>query len=322
MRSLNLDQLKALDEVVRLGSFSAAARKLNLSQPAVSLQIRELEGRVGVRLVERMGKRAFATEAGRALIEHGARLASEADRALATMRRHREGWLGRVRVGTSFVILNYLLPPILKRLRREHPDLEIGISLGSSAQKMEQLLRNEIDLGVVALPVTDPHLAVTVLRHDNMMAVLPPRAAAPVRLKPADFRHWPLILDAPGSRMGRIVREWFAADAAAPRPAMEIGDIHAIKTLVAAGVGASVLPMDALGFEARRGEVLIRPLTPPARYSIGLVQRRDKPDEPALAVMRAALLTLGEARPTGGASGEAKLRPQARLLAERPGPAR
>ena len=66
MRSLNLDQLRALGEVVRLGSFSAAARKLNLSQPAVSLQIRELESRVGVRLVERMGKRAYATEAGRA----------------------------------------------------------------------------------------------------------------------------------------------------------------------------------------------------------------------------------------------------------------
>ena len=308
MRSLNLDQLRALDEVVRLGSFSAAARKLNLSQPAVSLQIRELEGRVGVRLVERMGKRAYATEAGRVLIEHGGRIAAEAERALVNMRRHREGWLGRVRIGTSFVILNYLLPPILKRLREAHPDLEIGVSLGSSAQKVEQLLRNEIDLGIVALPVNDPHLAVTVLRHDRMVGVLPPKASAPKRLKPADFARWPLILDAPGSRMGRIVRDWLAAGEGAPRPAMEIGDIHAIKTLVAAGVGASILPMDALGFEAKRGEIAIRPLAPPARYSIGLVQRRDKPDDPALALTRAALMTLGDARPRSRASGEAKLR--------------
>lgn len=305
MRSLNLDHLRALDDVVRLGSFSAAARKLNLSQPAVSLQIRELESRVGVRLVERMGKRAFATEAGRALIEHGARITAEAERALVTMRRHREGWLGRVRIGTSFVILNYLLPPILKRVRHEHPDLEIGISLGSSAQKVEQLLRNEIDLGVVALPVANPHLEVTVLRHDRMMAALPLRAKAPARLRPADFARWPLILDSPGSRMSRIVRDWFAAAENAPRPAMEVGDIHAIKTLVAAGVGASVLPMDALGFEARRGELQVRPLLPPARYSIGLVQRRDKPADPAFTIMRAALLTLGGAAPAGGTSGEA-----------------
>jgi len=296
MRSLNLDQLKALGEVVRLGSFSAAARRLNLSQPAVSLQVRELEGRVGVRLVERMGKRAFATEAGRALIEHGGRIADEAERALVTMRRHREGWLGRVRIGTSFVILNYLLPPILKRLRATHPELELGISLGSSAQKAEQLLRNEIDLAILALPVTDPHLVVTVLREERMMGVLPPHAAAkaPKRLCAADFARWPLILDAPGSRMGRIVRDWLAADEGAPRPAMEIGDIHAIKTLVAAGVGASILPLDALEHEARKGEVVLRPLVPPVHYTIGLAQRRDKPDEPALAITRTALLELAD----------------------------
>jgi DNA-binding transcriptional LysR family regulator len=296
MRSLNLDQLRALGEVVRLGNFSAAARKLNLSQPAVSLQIRELEGRVGVRLVERMGKRAYATEAGRALIEHGGRIAEEAERALVTMRRHREGWLGRVRIGTSFVILNYLLPPILKRLRAEHPDLELGISLGSSAQKMEQLLRNEIDLAILALPANDPHLTVSVLRDEHMMGVLPPgeAARAPKRLKAADFARWPLILDAPGSRMGRIVRDWLAADDRSPRPAMEIGDIHAIKTLVASGVGASILPLNALAHEAKRGEVALRPLSPPVHYTIGLAQRRDKPDEPALVLTRAALLGLAE----------------------------
>src|SRR5262249_10457056 len=163
--------------------------------------------------------------------------------------------LGRVRIGTSFVILNYLLPPILKRLRAEHPDLEIGVSLGSSAQKVEQLLRNEVDLAIVALPVSDPHLDVVPLREDQMVAALPPKAA--------DFARWPLILDTPGSRMARIVRDWLAAGEGAPRPAMEIGDIHAIKTLVAAGVGASILPLDALAFEARPGEIAIRPLVPP-----------------------------------------------------------
>ncbi|MCW5771742.1 MAG: LysR family transcriptional regulator [Rhodospirillaceae bacterium] len=298
MRSLNLDQLRALAEVVRLGSFSAAARRLNLSQPAVSLQLRELEARAGVRLVERLGKRAFATPAGQALIEHAERLGAEADAALATMRRHREGGLGRVRIGTSFVILNYLLPPILKRLRGAHPDLELGIFLGSSAAMTERLLRNEIDIGILTLPVADPHLAVTELKRDRMMAVLPPQAAAPRRLAPADFARWPLILDAPGSRMGRIVRDWLAADPAAPRPAMEIGDIHAIKTLVGAGLGASILPMDALGFETRMGEVALRPLAPPIGIAIGLVHRRDKPDEPALRIVKEAVMALRQ-RKTG-----------------------
>ena len=94
MRSLNPDHLRALTEVVAQGSFTRAAKRLNLAQPTVSLQIRELEMRLGVRLVDRMGKRAFATAAGRELIEHAQRIAHESERLLAAMRRHRDGWLG------------------------------------------------------------------------------------------------------------------------------------------------------------------------------------------------------------------------------------
>jgi len=220
--------------------------------------------------------------------------------------------------------LNYLLPPILKRLRATHPDLELGISLGSSAQKMEQLLRNEIDLAILALPVADPHLVVTVLREERMMGVLSPREAAraPKRLNAADFARWPLILDAPGSRMGRIVRDWLAADEKAPRPAMEIGDIHAIKTLVAAGVGASILPLEALRQEARKGEVALRPLGPPVHYTIGLAQRRDKPDEPALAVTRAALMGLAEKKRKAQGTTGAEPGPGRRQEKPHPDPAR
>ena len=81
MRSLNLDQLRALTEVAALGSFSAAARRLNLTQPAISLQIRELEARWGLRLIERLGKKTQATAPGLQLIEHARRIASECEAA-------------------------------------------------------------------------------------------------------------------------------------------------------------------------------------------------------------------------------------------------
>ena len=83
MRSVNPDHLRALAEVVAQGSFTRAAKRLNLAQPTISLQIRELETRLGVRLVDRLGKRAFATAAGRELIEHAQRIAQETDRLLA-----------------------------------------------------------------------------------------------------------------------------------------------------------------------------------------------------------------------------------------------
>src|ERR1700730_17251457 len=100
MRSLNLDQLRALTEVAALGSFSAAARRLNLTQPAVSLQIRELESRWGLQLIARLGRKAGATAPGRELLEHARRIARECEAAESAMRRLRDGWLGRVHIGT------------------------------------------------------------------------------------------------------------------------------------------------------------------------------------------------------------------------------
>jgi DNA-binding transcriptional LysR family regulator len=101
VRGLNFDQLRTLLEVVEQGSFSAAARRLNLTQPAISLQIRELERRFGVRLIERLGKQAHATVPGRELVEAARRILRECDHADAAMRRFREGWTGRVHVGMT-----------------------------------------------------------------------------------------------------------------------------------------------------------------------------------------------------------------------------
>jgi DNA-binding transcriptional LysR family regulator len=81
MRSLNLDQLNALAAVVEAGGFTAAARRLNLSQSTVSTQIGELEQRLGVRLVERLGRKAFATAVGREVLEHATRIAQEVERS-------------------------------------------------------------------------------------------------------------------------------------------------------------------------------------------------------------------------------------------------
>jgi len=210
MRRLNLDQLHALVEVVRLGSFSAAARGLNLSQPAVSLQIRELEQRLGLELVERLGKQAYATAAGAELIERAARIAREVDDAEDAMRRHRDGWLGRVRIGTGAAIVTYLLPPLLRTLRRAHPDIEIVINSGTTERIVERLARNEVDIGLVTLPVHDRTLVVQPLREDAMLAVLPPsERGAPATMDAAGLARYPVILDAVGAQMHALARDWF-----------------------------------------------------------------------------------------------------------------
>jgi DNA-binding transcriptional LysR family regulator len=127
MRGLNLDQLRAFVELIERGSFTAAARELNLTQPAVTHQVQELERRFKVTLVERFGKHVYLTQAGEKLIEHARCLLEEEARTQLMMRRFSDGWLGRVRVGTSMTILMYLLPPILRQLKTDHPQLEISL---------------------------------------------------------------------------------------------------------------------------------------------------------------------------------------------------
>src|SRR5215510_5790126 len=294
MRNLNLDQLQALTEVVALGSFSAAAGKLRLTQPAVSLQIRELEKRLGVRLVERMGKRAYATPAGEELIAHARRLAQEAEQALAAMRRHREGRLGRARLGTSVAVCTYLLPPVLARLRREQPDLEVAITVGTTEHVISRILANEIDIGIVTTPVKEqPTLEIEPIREDPMMAFFPggerrlPQHATPQYLASRD-----LILSQRSSQTYKVIDTWFHAAGVELKPIMELGNTEAIKTLVAAGIGASILPVERKQGTLVYGSTQVRPVKPQLMRQLAIVMRRDKPLETALRIVHAALLTL------------------------------
>lgn len=296
MRNLNLDQLQALREVVALGSFSAAAQNLHLTQPAVSLQIRELEKRLGVQLVERMGKRAYATAAGEELIAHARRLAQEAEQALAAMRRHREGWLGRSRLGTSVAVCTYLLPPVLAKLRRAHPDLEVVITVGTTENVVSRILANELDIGVVTMPVKEhPAIEVEPIREDPMMAFFRggerglPKHATPQYLAGRD-----LILNQRLSQTYRIIAHWFETAGIELKPIMELGNTEAIKTLVAAGVGVGVLPVERKQGILVYGKTQVRPLKPVLMRRLGIVRHREKPLERAMKIVYEALHMLSK----------------------------
>src|SRR5499433_3592591 len=192
MRSLNLDQLRAFVEVVERGSFTAAARELNLTQPAVTHQVQELERRFQVTLVERFGKRAYLTEAGEKLIEHARTLLDADSRTQVMMRRFGDGWLGRVRVGTSMTVLMYLLPPILRQLKTDHPQLEINLKAGLTATTLQMLKTNALDLGLCAIPIEDPAFETVPLFTDELVAILPAQSQrVPKKVTPAFLSQCP-----------------------------------------------------------------------------------------------------------------------------------
>ena len=248
MRGLNLDQLRALVEVIERGSFTAAARELNLTQPAVTHQVQELERRFKVTLVERSGKHVYLTQAGEKLIEHARCLLEEEARTQLMMRRFSDGWLGRVRVGTSMTILMYLLPPILRQLKTDYPQLEINLKAGLTATTLQLLKANALDLGLCAIPVADPAFETVPLFKDELVAILPAELeGVPDKVTPAFLSQCPLILGNEESALRRMVTNWLALAGPPPRPLMEFDNVETIKSVVAVGLGASIVPSLSLG---------------------------------------------------------------------------
>src|SRR5258708_19588274 len=171
MSRLSLDHLQTFAHAIELGSFSAAAQRLELSQPAISLQMKQLEGRLGLRLIARLGRRRSATAAGEELLTHARRIDGTVSAALEAMNRHAKGTAGRVRLGTGATACIYFLPPILRSLRNRFPDLDIVVSTGNTLGVLKSIEENSLDLGLVTLPASGRMFDVRGVLNDEFSAI-------------------------------------------------------------------------------------------------------------------------------------------------------
>ncbi len=264
--------MRTLAATLEAGSITAAARMLNLTQPAVSQQLRELERSLGVRLIERAGGKAIATAAGQAVLAHAIRAQAAVEDAVATASSYRDGGIGRVRLGTGATACIHVLPPVLAALKRRMPGLDIVIATGNSTDILRRVEVGELDAGLVTVPtMIGRTLNVTRLMPDPLVALIPdtinPGTAA---LGPAQLARLPLILYEPGGRTRAIVDGWFRRAGLAPKPVMELGSVEAIKVLVASGLGATILPSLAMGDSVRGASA--RRLRP----ALAIALRREK----------------------------------------------
>lgn len=275
MRRLSLDQVETFLAVLAHGSFSAAARKVNLSQPAVSHQIRELETRLGVRLIDRVGKQAYPTEAGREFVPIAERLLAEADAAALTMRRHQDDYVGTVRVGTANNVVVWILPEIIRKLRADHPRLDVAISTDWTGPIVEGIVADRIDVALVTLPVPAGRpVDVEPWRDEDSYALFPADRAPPEGpVTPEAVINEPLILPKRPGAVRRLVDAWFETAGLTPKPIIELSNSEAIKAMVAAGIGATVLPGEH-GEHHGHGRLVARPLDPPATRKLAIVTRR------------------------------------------------
>jgi DNA-binding transcriptional LysR family regulator len=292
MRSVNLDHFAAFAAVAELRSFSLAAERLKLTQPAVSTQVRLLERRLGGRLFERIGRSVEPTSAGSALVPHVQCIDEAVKASLEAVADHSGGVAGRIRIGTGGTACIHLLPPALRALRRGFPLVEIIVRTGNTPEILNELQQNVLDVAVVTLPAPGRMFATEPLVDDEIVAVFPPDLAAPVAVTAAALARLNVLLYEPGGNARRVIDAWFARAGVGLKPVMELGNVEAIKQLVAAGLGCGLVPRLAAAGDPASGGLAVRSLDPVLHRRIGLVLRRDKVPDRALREVIAALRRL------------------------------
>jgi DNA-binding transcriptional LysR family regulator len=282
MREILLHRIETFTEVVEQQSFSAAAKRLGLTQPAVSIQIRELEKQLGVQLLTRAGRRSVPTSAGAEFLKHAQNITGAVVAALDGMSHYSERTTARLRLGMD-PSAGFLMPPLFWReLRSRQPELDIQVHSWDTSTIIQGLYNKQLDLGIINLPPTGTTLDVRSVMQDELLLIgAEGDTRLPEKLTATALAELPLLSYQPGGEMVGIVQGWFSRKGERFTPLMEIGDIDAIKQLVTSGLGYALLPSRAISRE-ERASFTLRRLAPRLYRKLALVVRDDEELHPSL----------------------------------------
>lgn len=274
--SIHLQQLTYLREVERAGTFTEAARRLHVSQPALSQSLAELERRVGLPLFEARGRRRELTEVGREAVRFASEVLGRTAEFRAWVESYREGGAGTLTVGMIDAASLYALPDAVREFRDAHPEVRLQLIVDTSSALVERLQRYELDLAFVVAPVTGEFDAVEVGRE-------PLHIYAPTGdERPVEEADW--VLYPAGSHTRQQIDEGLARLGVVPRVTLESHNPQVLRQMVELGFGWSVLPPAVAGDgpRLRQGrQVAVRTL-------LGLRRQGAVPDPRAEAFLGAA----------------------------------
>jgi DNA-binding transcriptional LysR family regulator len=254
---MNLHQLRVFCEVANSRSFTAAAAKVHLTQPAATWQMKRLEEAYDLQFLERAGKRVSLTEEGKVLFDFAGRilrLVGEAEEALADLRGLP---LGMLRIDATYICGDYYLPALLEALHRRHPGIRFQIGIGNSSQVIENTLAQKNDIGICAQDPAHPKLEAHRIMSDLLVGVVgrthpfARRRAIGVR----ELAGQPLILREKGSSPRGVVDEMLGRHRVVPTVIMESASTSAIKRFVANGVGMAILSQEVVRKELQDGSL-------------------------------------------------------------------
>lgn len=257
---MDLRQLEYFVRVAELGSFSRAALALDVAQPALSRQVRLLEVELRQNLLQRHGRGAAPTEAGRVMLEHARGILHQVGRARDELARLRGSLAGRVTLGLPPSVARALAVPLVRAFSRQLPEAQLSIAEALSTNMQEQVASGRLDLAVLynARPV--PGLEVEPLAVDELVLVQRARRGAPAPITLQALSRLPLVIPSRPNAIRMHVENQLAAVGARPRVALEIDGVAAILDLVADGAGSAVLSRHALAGVAKPGAFGLHPI--------------------------------------------------------------
>lgn len=278
MKNVSLKQLRYFEALTRHGHFGRAAEVCAVSQPALSVQIRDLELAFGAPLFERGARQVRATPLAMALAPRVRDILRAVDDLGDMARAAQDGLVGQFRLGIIPTIAPYLLPRLMSCLGDKFPDLEISVRETLTDRLLGELRDGRLDAAILALPIEDRSLAMAALLEESLLLVRPGRdkgAPAPTREALRDLR---LLLLEEGHCFRDHALSFCDMDKGQRRDGLEGTSLSTLVQMVGAGIGVTLIPEMAVDVETRSADVSVSRFAdaPPGR-TVGMVWRRASP---------------------------------------------
>lgn len=250
---INLNQLRVFYEAARTGSFTSAAKKLCITQPAVTAQIKAFEDQCNLKLFKKKGRSLHLSEEGSALYEYAKRVfeyEKEVEDAIEDMRKLKRGTL---RLGTSKAYARYFMPFLISSFREAFPHIKVHLDEGSSMDILRSLLELKNEVAVIAKVEEDPSVALLPFKRDRLILILAPAHSLAKKrsVSMEELVQEPMIMKELGSGTRKQVNELFSKKNLIPNVLMETSNTEFIKQLVQRGEGISFLVEEAVASEIR-----------------------------------------------------------------------
>ena len=286
MQNLTLKQLRYFSALARHRHFGRAADVCAISQPAMSMQIKELEDTLGVPLVERSARQVRLTGFGEELATRAAAILRSVDELSDLARSSRDQFVGRLRLGVIPTVAPYLLPKVIGQLTTRYPRLDIHIRETITPTLLSELAEGRLDTAIVALPVSEPTIEETPLFDESFVLVRPGAEEGDPVPSVESLREMRLLLLEEGHCFRDQALSFCNLQSGAPREMLDASSLSTLVQMVSAGIGVTLIPEMAVDVETRSADVSLCPLTAPRpTRTIGMIWRRSTPLAEQLAQM-------------------------------------